>query len=191
MKKLTVLTATLMFLLAFTQANANTVKEAKLRSEIKANREDLRKERKERREMNEDMVSDLSKDNFYGDFGNVGNVRWARENDYDVATFMKNGKKVRAFYDYDSNLIGTTSLKTFADLPKVAQKSIKKDYKKYQIGDVIFFKDNEDNDTNMVLWGTQFDNADNYFVELRSPKRHIIVQVDPQGEVFFFKDLNA
>lgn len=191
MKKLIVLSATLMLLLAFTQVNANTGKEAKLRSEIKTNREDLRKERKERREMNENMVSDLSKDNFYSDFGNVGNVRWTRENYYDVATFMQNGQKERAFYDDQSNLIGTTSTKTFADLPKLAQKTIKKEYKNYRIGDIIYFKDNEDNDTNMVLWDTQFEDSDNYFVELRSAQHHIIVQVDPEGEVFFFKDLNA
>lgn len=191
MKKLTVLAATFMFLLAFTQVQANSVKETKLRSEIKTNREDLRKERRERREMNENMVSDLSKDNFYSDFGNVGNVKWTRENDFDVATFMNKGQKERAFYDYDSNLIGTTSLKKFADLPMQAQNTIKKEYKKYRIGDVIYFKDNEDNDTDMILWDTQFADADNYFVELRSPKHHIIVQVDPQGEVFFFKDLNA
>ena len=80
-------------------------------------------------------------------------------------------------------------MKTFADLPKKAQKRIRSEYKNYKIGPVAFFKDNEANDSDMILWNTAFDDADNYFVELKNPQRDIILQVKPEGEISFFKQL--
>lgn len=189
MKKLAILLTAVMFLLTFTTVKADSRKKAELKSEIKSNRENLKTERKQLRKTDESVVSDLSKDNFYGDFGNVASLKWTKTDNFDVASFMQNGKDIKAFYDYNSNLVGTTSIKAFADLPMIAQKTIKKDYKKYRIGDVIYFADNQDNDTNMILWDTEFDDANSYFVELRNPKHHIILQVNPEGDVSFFKQL--
>lgn len=189
MKKFGILSATILFLLAFTEVQAKNVKQTALKSEIKSSKESLKTERKELRRIDEKEVSELSKDNLYADFGNVADLKWTRTNYCDVASFMQNGKEIKAFYDDHSALIGTTSQKTFADLPLKAQNTIKKEYRKYRIGDVLYFEDNQNNDTDMILWDKQFEDADNYFVELRSPHRHLIVQVDPEGEVFFFKQL--
>jgi len=41
----------------------------------------------------------------------------------------------------------------------------------------------------MMLYGKQFEDADNYFVELTKGAKKIIVQVDSQGLVFFFTEL--
>jgi len=41
----------------------------------------------------------------------------------------------------------------------------------------------------MVLWGIQFDDADNYFVELSKGTKKIIVEVSPEGTVGYFKEL--
>ena len=37
---------------------------------------------------------------------------------------------------------------------------------------VIFFEDNNVNDTDMLLYGNQFSDADNYFVELSNNKKN-------------------
>ena len=43
--------------------------------------------------------------------------------------------------------------------------------------------------TDMILYGLQFEDQDNYFVELTKGKDKIVVQVTPEGDVFFFKQL--
>jgi hypothetical protein len=164
--------------------------EKKLRSEIKTERKDIRKQKKDLHKLEGKVVSDLSKSNFYADFGSVPNVKWTRDDYFDIAEFNLKGLPTKAFYDYNSKLVGTSSIKTFAGLPQNAQKQIKKEYPDYTPGQVIFFKDNEKNDTDMILYDTQFEDSDNYFVELSKANKNIVVQVNPEGEVFFFKDLN-
>ena len=86
-------------------------------------------------------------------------------------------------------MVGTTQYKTFADVPVRGQTEIKKMYKDYAIGSVVFFDDNELNPTDMILYNIQFDDADNYFVELSKGTKKIVVQVNTEGDLFFFKDL--
>src|SRR5258708_5570410 len=136
-----------------------------------------------------DDVSLQSKTQFNIDFGNVPDVTWSREDYYDVATFTKNGEKVKAYYDYDSQLLGTVVDKKFTDLPPKAQQYIKEKYKDYTIGDVILFTDNQANQTDMLLYGLEFVDENNYFVELIKDNKHIILKVNDAGDVSFFKEL--
>lgn len=96
---------------------------------------------------------------------------------------------MKAYYDFDSKLVGTTCMKTFADLPAGAQKEIKTRYNGYTIGPVVFFEDNAANETDMMYLGTQFEDADNYFVELSKDNKTVLYQVNSHGELFFFKEL--
>ena len=134
-------------------------------------------------------VSDVAKSNFMADFGNIPDVQWTRAKNFDEAMFTKNGKKLHAWYDFENKLVGTTSIVTFADLPAAGQKNIKTKYKDYSVGQVIFFDDNEMNETDMMLYNRQFDDADNYFVELSKANEKLVLRVNTLGEVFFFKQL--
>jgi hypothetical protein len=116
-------------------------------------------------------------------------VYWRRDANFDVASFTENGQKMEAFYDYDANPVGTTAVKTFADLPAKAQNEIKSKYKDYSIGQVLFFDDNEWNETDMIMYGSQFNDADNYFVEQTKGNDKIVVRVDVPGYVYFFTKL--
>jgi len=51
----------------------------------------------------------------------------------------------------------------------------------------VYIDDNEDNDTDMMLYNTVFQDADNYFVALQNDKQLIILKVDMEGAVSFFK----
>ena len=179
MKKLGISIA--VFLFAFTLVQGQT-KNTETKKEQKAGRIALKK-------LEGTNVSVMSKDNFAKDFGNLPNVQWKRVNTYDEATFMKDGKEMKAFYDFDSKLVGTTTHVTFADVPAKGQKEIKKQYKDYTVESVVFFDDNEANETDMILYGVQFDDSDNYFVELAKGTNKIILQVNSSGEVFLFKQL--
>lgn len=148
-----------------------------------------KKDRKPLKKLEGVNVSPLSKDQFLVDFGQVANVKWRRSETFDEATFQKKGQTYTAFYDDGSKLVGTTSYRKFTDMPAAGQKELKKEYKGYTIGKVLFFDDNENNDTDMILFGNQFDDRDSYFVELTKGPEKLIVQVDMEGNVSFFKKI--
>jgi len=190
MKKLVVLSISVFFVLVFFQLPAQVVNKDVIKTEIKGAKKEIKTERKELRKLEGgSAVSNQTKSAFFADFGNVPDVKWKRAVYLDEAVFTKDGKELKAYYDFYSKLVGTTSIKTFADIPLNAQKEIKSKYKDYAIGVVVFFDDNEANETDMLLWNTQFSDADNYFVELSKDKKNIVLQVNAEGEVFFFKEL--
>ena len=182
MKKLAVLSLTLFFALSAVQGQTQ-----------KTGKEQAKETKKERvalKKLEGAMVSEQSMNAFHGDFKDATNVQSKRVDTFDEFSFTtKDGQKMKAFYDYNSVLVGTTQDKTVADLPPKGLQEIKKVYKDWAIGPVVFFDDNEVNDTDMILYGVQFDDADNYFVELTKGTKKMIVQVSPEGTVWFFKNL--
>lgn len=186
MKKLGLLLMT--FLFAMTVVLGQAQKPEKEKS--KETKKEAKAERVPLKKLEGTTVSPVAQRNFTSDFKDAKNVEWKRVDTFDKASFTtKEGQKMSAFYDFEGNLVGTTQFKTFADVPENAQKEIKKSYKDYTIGSVVFYDDNENNDTDMILYGTQFEDQDNYFVELSKGTNKIVLQVDMRGEVFFFKKL--
>lgn len=127
--------------------------------------------------------------NFYADFGYIPITNWEVTDQYDKISFMKNDVLYTAYFDSNSELVGTISNATLADLPAHALQDINKKYNGYTVGDVIFYDDNESNQTDMMYYGQQFNDEDKYFVELQNDKEKIVVQVNPVGEVSFFRTL--
>jgi len=167
-----------------TVANAETVSE--LQSEIKGLKTAKKQEEITLRKLDRTEVSYQSKQNFKTDFEGITNVSWTKEDYYDVADFTWHGKDTRAYYDNDGNLVGTIAPASFTDLPLASQEKIKRDYKGYNVEHVIFYDDNESNSTNMILYGTQFEDADNYFVELGKGTKEIVLQVSTEGDIYYF-----
>ena len=183
-------------LLAFSTISSAQVDPSTLKKEIKdINKQEsaLKKEKKEDlktlRKLNGQDVNYQAKQQFLADFANAKDVKWKRSPYFDEAIFTLDGKSKIAYYDHEAKLVGTTEILTFGDLPEKAQKVINEKYKNYNKGAVIFFDDNEFNDTDMLLYGQQFDDEDNYFVELSKSNEKIVVKVKPNGEVFFFTSL--
>jgi hypothetical protein len=179
MKKLTIVS--LVFLFAFTIMQGQTKKD-ETKKEQKTERTALKK-------LEGTNVNEMAKKSFQIDFGNVPNVQWKRNGTFDEAIFTRDGKEMTAFYDIEGKLVGTTKQLTWADLPAKGQQEIKNKYKEYTAGPVIFFDDNEANVTDMIMYGVQFDDADTYLVELIKGKNKIVVQVNKDGLVTFFKQL--
>jgi hypothetical protein len=179
MKKLIVWSMALLVIMSFAFA----------RISAQATYNDPRSDRVPLKELEGTKVSEQAKTHFISDFGNIPDVRWKRSHNFDEAVFTKNGKQMTAWYDVDENLVGTTSKASFADLPADGQKAIKTRYKDYTAGTVILFDDNEVNQTDMILYDQQFDDADNYFVEMSKGKNNIVVMVSTTGEISFFKQL--
>jgi hypothetical protein len=192
MKKLIILTVAAF---VFSLVNAQTDKEAIKKDIETKNKQELllqkekRADRIELRALEGKDVSNLSKQQFITDFGDIPSVKWERIRNFDEASFTKDGKNLKAFYDFDSKLVGTASVRKFAELPSNAQKFINEKYKDYSIVEVIFFDDNENSDTDMVLYNQQFDDEDTNFVVLKKDNKKIVLQVNMAGFVYFFKNL--
>ena len=146
-------------------------------------------ERKALRKLKGAYINQASKGNFIKSFGKQSDVIWKRGDFFDEATFKEGGHELTAYFDENGGLVGTTSLVAFADIPALAQKTIIKTYKNARIGKVIFFDDNELNDTDMIMYGIQFDDADNYFVEMTQGTKRFILDCNTKGNVAFFKQL--
>ncbi|GGM94332.1 hypothetical protein GCM10010967_29470 [Dyadobacter beijingensis] len=174
----TFITSAIIAALAITGAQAQTLAK------------EIRKENKaEKHAEARNDVSSRSKDSFYADFGQVNDAVWSRGPQFDEVTFTKDGQKLTAFYDGHFMLVGTTADKKFADIPAKAQQDIEKHFKGYAIGGVLEYKDNENNDTNMLLYGTQFEDADHYFVTVSKGKEADVLMVKADGQVSFFSTL--
>lgn len=157
---------------------------------IKKEEKSIKKEdRKELRELKGSEVSYQAKQAFAGDFGNITSYSSERLDNFDEFIFLKDGQTMSAFYDYDSKLVGTTTKKSFSDLPAKAKKYIGEKYAGYTPVDVLMFDDNEFNETDMVLYGYQFDDEDSYFVELAKDNKKIVVQVGMDGGVSYYTRL--
>ena len=158
---------------------SNTVKKEK--------RIEKRGDRRELRRLEGTKVSNTSMKNFTIDFANVSNVNWTRTSNYDIANFTLKGKELKAYYDSDSQLVGTTQYKTIEDLPEKGQKILRDKYKDYSIGEIMFFNNNDLNKSPMLLWGTEIVDQSSYFVELTNATKKIVVNVDLGGNVSRFK----
>jgi hypothetical protein len=179
MKKLVIVSFVFLFVISLAQGQT---KKEETKKEQKTERIALKK-------LEGNNVSTMAKESFQSDFGNVQNVQWKRNGTFDEAMFTKDGKEMTAFYDIEGKLVGTTKKANWSDLPAKGQQEIKTLYKDYTAGPVIYFDDNEANTTDMVMYGTQFDDSDTYLVELVKGTKKIVVQVDKQGLVSFFKQL--
>ncbi|OQP60400.1 hypothetical protein A3860_34030 [Niastella vici] len=181
-------------LLLFTAANSfaqdelayNDINHVTSHKLSKAQKEENRTIRKEKAVTEPNYTTEQ---HFLTDFPGATNVSW-KINGFEEALFTLNGKEMKAFYDYNNELVGTTSEVSYFDMPEIARKYIEKHYKDYTTQQVILFDDNEYNDTDMMLYGNHFEDEDNYFVELSNNNKKIVLQVNMEGLVTFFKDLS-
>lgn len=134
-------------------------------------------------------VSYQTREQFKVDFPNAPVKSWKRGELFDEVVFMRNNMQMTAFYDENAKLVGTTETKQLSDVPQKARDYISKKYPGYTVTDVMLFDDNEDNATDMVLFDRQFEDADNYFIELQKGKERIVLASDPAGQVSYFARL--
>ncbi|MEI9908934.1 MAG: hypothetical protein WDO71_04255 [Bacteroidota bacterium] len=185
MKKIFLTTSVALIAGLFISAKA-TVNPAKMDKET---RKQIRKEkREERRELWLHSVNTITEIHFYTDFPNAKDVSWT-EGNFAEATFLDAGTLKTAYYDFDNNLVGTTTLVDVATLPEKAKQFIAKKYPDYSVKKVILFDDNEANDTDMILYSGSFKDEDNYFPVLTNGTKELILKVAMNGDASFFKQV--
>jgi len=168
---------------------ANQKKE--LRHEKKEISTEERTARKEEKAIRHPEVSYRTMEQFKEDFPEAKNPVFTVGKNFEEAAYLLNGQEFTAFYDEDSKLVGTTTEKQMGDLPLRAQKTIDRKYTSegYFVGRVILFDDNETNTADMFMYEQQFNDEDTYFVELNKAGKTIVLQVNLDGSVAFFKKI--
>ena len=185
MKKITVLAISFLFAFSVAESQPQTADKEK----VKETKKEVKAERVPLKKLAGKMASSEAKRNFNSDFARASDVLWERKGEFDEVSFTNKGMKMKGYYDSEGKLVGTTQDATFADIPAKCQEVIKTKYKDYTVGPVVFFDDNELNETDMILWAIQFDDKDLYFVELAKGTNKIILMCNLEGEVSFFKQL--
>jgi hypothetical protein len=195
MKTLLILPAVIFFITAGVNAQTN---ELLVKNDIQNDKQDefvmkvnIRENKKELRKPKGAEVSDIAKEQFIQDFGNIPVDAWERTDNFDEATFAKDGLVMSAFYDDHAQLVATITEETFSDLPFKAREWINKKYPEYTIEDVFFYDDNEFNETDdMSVYNTPFAGEDSYFVDVKKDNKEIVLQVNIDGFVSYFARLN-
>ncbi|MEI9946584.1 MAG: hypothetical protein WDN26_20470 [Chitinophagaceae bacterium] len=178
---------------AFSQETAaalsNNKKElGREKKEIKAEEKTIRKEDKA---LKQTEVSYMTRQKFYRDFPDAKNPGFSVGKNFDEISYTLNNQAFVAYYDLQSNLVGTVAPQQITDLPLAAQKTIAKKYgsEGYEINRVILFDDNEANSIDMYLYDQRFNDTDTYFVEMEKGTEKLILKVDIDGDVFLFKKM--
>jgi len=189
MKKFAILSLAL--LVVFTigqfkaQASANETKNVIKKEKT----EEKQTERPKLKKLEGDVINQDSQTSFYMTIGNVPDIKWTRGTYYDEATYNKDKQDMIAYFDMNGALVGTTTLKKATELSNPIEKSIKKLYPDAIIGQVTYFQDNEDNTTDMILYGIQFESKTQYFIELTQGTNKFVVTSNKEGDVSLFKQL--
>ena len=149
------------------------------------------KEARAARAVKVETVTYFAERSFIEIFGNVPDVVWEINSQFDKANFEKNGKAICAYFSKTGEFIGTTFPVAFAELPKNAQATIEKKYGT-DIVDIFEFDDNEESDATLNIDGITLDDNDNYYVAVKeSDQSNIILQVSMDGEVSYFERING
>jgi hypothetical protein len=182
MKKLTIILSLFLLFLVIDQTYAQLFARADTKKEP-------RSEKRRHEKVAESKVNVASVKSFMKEFGNLSKVTWIKTDDYDKAVFTREAHTLNAYYDGEGQLVGTTTLKSFSDLPKKGQENLKILFWNYTVQQVIWFQNNPGNKTPLKLWNTEITESNNYLVEMLYGFRRIVLYVDPDGKISLFKKL--
>jgi hypothetical protein len=176
----------------YAQNNINNIDENEVNS---ANTNSLNEIQKEGAETNQDAVSVFTRNQFASDFPDATNIRFEKMDDFDEVNYSQKGRKITAYYDVNSELVGTLRNRSFRNLPANAQTEIVNKYPGYTVVSVVRFNTNGDDvsnlDNNLELPfnGDSSDESSHYFVELTNDSKAIVLMVALSGEVSFFRTM--
>ena len=142
--------------------------------------------REEKREVRAvENISSATMSLFAIDFPKAKNVSWMSTEGYTEADYNMGKSQMMAFFDFDNKLIGTAKYVDYNTLPAVALKDIAKHFKGFVAKQVLFYDDNEANETNIDMFNQSID-QDAYFALMDRGNKEIVLQILPDGEVAYF-----
>lgn len=120
----------------------------------------------------ENKISVSIRQNFRNEFKGIDKVDWTLKRDFVKASFVLNGEKVEAFYDFKGDKIGTSHHITLADLPLTARRMIAKKYAGYNITEAVEFNSPEE---------------DCFYISADNEKERLVLKITDNSSVSTFK----
>ena len=151
---------------------------------------------KEGAQTNQNTVNVFTLNQFATDFPDVTDIHFDQMKGYTAVTYTQNGRINTAYYDDNSELMGTIRNRSIQDLPAGAQTEIANRYAGYTVVRVVRFNANSDNEayidnySELPFYGDSSEDSSNYFVELKNnDNKAIVLMVGLSGEVSFFSTM--
>lgn len=126
-------------------------------------------------------VSYIALHGFTVDFADAKDVNWTVTKNCQKATFTIDGVKKTAFYNLNGEFLGVTQRVDAKAIPAKTLKQIAKDYKGYEIGEVIVYQANTDLNDNI--------DPTSYFVDLKNDAHEVLVRITQQANLEFFQQV--
>jgi hypothetical protein len=126
-------------------------------------------------------VSYIALHGFTVDFAEAKDVNWTVTKSCQKATFTVDGVKKTAFYNLQGEFLGVTQRVDEKAIPAKTLKQIAKEYKGYEVGEVIVYQANTDVNDNI--------DATSYFVDLKNDAHEVLVRITQQGNIEFFQQV--
>lgn len=145
---------------------------------------------KEGAETNQNAVSAITRNQFASDFPGATNIHFEKTYVFDEVNYSQKGSKITAYYDNNSELVGTVRNRSIHDLPAGALTEITDGYPGYTVVRVVRFNVNSGNksytdNSELPFYGEPSEDS-HYFVELKNDNKAIVLMVGLSGEVSFF-----
>lgn len=160
---------------------SNTNDSKMMKREIKAEKESTRAV---------ENISSQTMEKFNSSFPAAKDVEWSvpGEQFVEVQFHNKKNKPMMAFYGFDGRLLGMGHYTDYSAIPSKAQKFIEKKYQGYAPVKVMWIDLNEDSDEALDLFETPIP-SDGYFVQMKNNNKQIVLQVETDGDVSFFSEM--
>jgi hypothetical protein len=145
---------------------------------------------KEGAETNLNAVSAITRNQFASDFPGATNIHFEKTYVFDEVNYSQKGRKTTAYYDNNSELVGTVRNSSIHDLPAGALTEITDGYPGYTVVRVVRFNVNSGNESytdnsELPFYGEPSEDS-HYFVELKNDNKAIVLMAGLSGEVSFF-----
>ncbi|GEO12235.1 hypothetical protein [Segetibacter aerophilus] len=73
-------------------------------------------------------------------FRGASNVEWSSKNNFTIASFIQNDRKVEVYYNIDGDFVATTHQVKMDDVPTFAKRTFAKSYKDYVVKEAFKFQ---------------------------------------------------
>ncbi len=118
---------------------------------------------------------------FNADFADAKNVVWTVSKNFQKAEFVNEGVKMTAFYNLQGQFVALTQSIDSKAIPAITQLEIAEKYKGYAVKDVIVLQNNTETNPDA-------DEAA-YFVDLKSDTKEVLVRINADAHVEFYKEV--
>lgn len=126
-------------------------------------------------------VSAVVTKQFQSDFADATNVSWTVGAELQKVDFTMNGERMSAFYKLNGKYMGLTHLISASAIPARTMKQIQDNYAGYNVGDVIVYQTNEEENPDVDPVA--------YFVDLKNTKHEVLLRITQNADIELFKQI--